>query len=268
MNFFKRLFLTALSVSIIFPQVSSASQAITDTSTNESFSKTADASEEKTDVKTRGLTDNCTRNGHPVIALTFDDGPRPSTTNRILDILEENGARATFFVIGKSAEAYPETVRRAKSIGCEIGNHTYDHKNLTCLSASGILEQLNDADEIIYDILSEFPRFLRVPGCNYNRVIKETVDMPIVLWSIDTRDWEYGRRNTAANRKRVVGKVLDKVKDGDIVLMHDIYALSADCCETIIPKLCEAGFKLVTVSELFSAKGVEPENGHIYYKAV
>lgn len=160
------------------------------------------------------------------------------------------------------------TRQAGKAIGCEIGNHTYDHKNLTRLSASGILKQLNDADEVIYDILSEFPHYLRVPGCNYNRVIKQTADTPVVLRSTDTRDWEHGRRNTAANRKRVIDKVIGKAKDGDIVLMHDVYTLTADCRAIIIPKLCEDGFKLVTVSELFSAKGVEPENGHIYHKAV
>jgi len=267
MNFFTRLIITVLSVSIILPQGSVASQTISDSSANEQFSNSVETPALTGGANKRKTTDKSTRNDPPVIALTFDDGPRPSITNRILDVLEDYGARATFFVIGKNAEAYPDTVIRAKSIGCEIGNHTYDHKNLTCMNESGIEKQLNFADEVIYDILSEFPRLLRVPGCNYNRVIKDTVDMPIVLWSIDTRDWEYGLRNTAFNRQRVIDKVLEKVKDGDIVLMHDIYALSAECCETIIPKLCDAGFELVTVSELFNVKGVEPENGHIYYKA-
>lgn len=212
-----------------------------------------------------------TQNSSPLIALTFDDGPSNRITDRILDILEENNSRATFFVIGTNIEKNSEVLVRAYSLGCEIGNHTYSHKNLTKLSKSDIDSEISSTNDAIFDFLLEDPKYLRVPACFYNKAVKAYVKMPIVLWSIDTHDWRYGlnkNKNTEANQQKIINEVLNKAKDGDIILMHDIYSITADACEVIIPKLCEMGFKLVTVSELFNAKGIKPENGNIYYKAV
>jgi len=208
--------------------------------------------------------------GSPLIALTFDDGPSTKITNRILDLLEIYGGKATFFVIGESIEKHGEVMVRAYSMGCEIGNHTYSHKNLTRLSMDGIRAEISKADDAILDLLLEDPKYMRVPECHYNHAVKAAVRMPIILWSIDTGDWRFGVRrgaNTKHNRRTIVENVLNKAQDGDIVLLHDIYSFTADLCEELIPELCEAGFKLVTVSELFSAKGIEPESGKIYRNA-
>ncbi len=265
MKLFALLLITVLSVFTALPQASDASHFLPETTGKycaaNSESGTATAQNKKSEQDTG--------NNSPMIALTFDDGPSAVNTPRILDILEENSVAATFFIIGRCAADNPEIIKRASSIGCEIGNHTYDHKNLTSLSKSEIRNQLDLASGVIEDILSVTPRFMRVPACHYNRAVKETSDMPIILWSVDTRDWSYGYRksgNTPANRQKVIDEVM-KAKDGDIVIMHDIYALTADCCEVIVPELCKKGYRLVTVSELLDAKGIEPENGHIYFKA-
>ncbi|MCL2508129.1 MAG: polysaccharide deacetylase family protein [Oscillospiraceae bacterium] len=206
----------------------------------------------------------------PLIALTFDDGPSTKFTNRILDLLEINGGKATFFVLGVNIEKHAEVMVRAYSMGCEIGNHTYSHRNLTKLSGDEIREELSKTDDLILELLLEDPKYMRVPACHYNHAVKAAVKMPIILWSIDTGDWRFGVKrgaNTKQNRRRIVDNVLNKAQDGDIILMHDIYSFTADLCEELIPELRAAGFKLVTVSELFSQKGIEPKSGNVYYKA-
>lgn len=207
-----------------------------------------------------------------LIALTFDDGPSAKATNRILDLLEKNGSTATFFVVGYNIEDNISIIKRAQSLGCEIANHSNDHKNLTKCSASELRKQVDKPNETIKSLTGTAPKLFRTPGGNFNGV-EEDIGMPIIQWSIDTNDWRYkdasnkGRSEAQRNAdlEKITKKVIDSAESGDIVLMHDIYNFTADLCELIIPGLIEKGFKLVTVSEMYEAYGTELKNGKVYY---
>lgn len=208
-----------------------------------------------------------------LIALTFDDGPRSSTTNRVLDLLERSGGVATFFLVGYNIPDNAEVIKRAAAMGCSIGNHTKDHKILTKCSADTIKAQVNGVNSLLRDIGIE-PTLFRAPGGAFKGV-KDQIGMPLIQWSIDTEDWKYkdashkGRsaEERTADLNRIADMVFSQAKGGSIVLMHDIYDFTADLCEIVIPGLVERGFKLVTVDQLFEAYGEKLENGVVYYSA-
>lgn len=209
-----------------------------------------------------------------LIAMTFDDGPYSKTTNRILDTFEKNGGVATFFVVGYNLDGNEETLKRAVNMGCEIGNHSKDHKNLTKISSQERRNQIDTVNQKIKEITGVEPELFRAPGGNYKNVTDE-IGMPLIQWSIDTNDW---RHKDASNKGRsaeqrskemneIAEKVFEQAEKGDIILMHDIYDFSADLCEIVVPGLVQRGFKLVTVSEMFEAYGLKLENGNVYKKA-
>lgn len=208
-----------------------------------------------------------------LIALTFDDGPRSSTTNRVLDLLERSGGVATFFLVGYNIPDNAEVIKRAAAMGCSIGNHTKDHKILTKCSADTIKAQVNGVNSLLRDMGIE-PTLFRAPGGAF-KGIKDQIGMPLIQWSIDTEDWKYkdashkGRsaEERTADLNRIADMVFSQAKGGSIVLMHDIYDFTADLCEIVIPGLVERGFKLVTVDQLFEAYGEKLENGVVYYSA-
>lgn len=194
----------------------------------------------------------------PMVAITYDDGPS-SVTGKILDILERNGAKATFFQIGNQVESYPEVEKRINSLGCELANHTWEHKWLSSLDVDGINYQLDHTSDTVESITGRRPKLMRPPGGFYNETVQAEADMPMIYWSVDTEDWK------TRDAKKTISAVLDHVKDGDIVLMHDLYEQTAEASETIIPELIKRGYQLVTVSELAQARGVSMENGKVYY---
>lgn len=208
-----------------------------------------------------------------LIALTFDDGPRSSTTNRVLDLLERSGGVATFFLVGYNIPDNAEVIKRAAAMGCSIGNHTKDHKILTKCSADTIKAQVNGVNSLLRDMGVE-PTLFRAPGGAF-KGIKDQIGMPLIQWSIDTEDWKFkdashkGRsaEDRTADLNRIADMVFSQAKGGSIVLMHDIYDFTADLCEIVIPGLVERGFKLVTVDQLFEAYGEKLENGVVYYSA-
>lgn len=208
-----------------------------------------------------------------LIALTFDDGPRSSTTNRILDLLQENGGVATFFLVGYNISDNAEVIKRAAAMGCAIGNHTKNHKTLTKCSDATIKEQVGEVNSMLKELGVESKLF-RAPGGAY-KGITDKIGMPLIQWSVDTEDWKYRdashKGRTAEERTADLNKIADRViseaKSGDIILMHDIYDFTADLCGLIIPGLVEKGFKLVTVEQLFEAYGEKLENGEVYRKA-
>ena len=198
-----------------------------------------------------------------LVALTFDDGPYGEVTNRILDVVEqyaEYGVHVTFFALGSQAEKFPNTVKRAADLGCEVANHTYSHKNLTKISEDERTSQVEDTADIIESITGTRSKLVRPPYGAKNDDVRATVKYPLILWSIDTLDWK--TRDTDST----VAEAL-KAVDGDIVLMHDVREDTAAAAEQIIPALVEQGYKLVTVSEMFEAKGTALENGKAYRKA-
>lgn len=192
-----------------------------------------------------------------MVALTYDDGPSIYTP-RILKTLKENNSVATFFVVGNRVPMYSDTVKKAYGMGCEIGNHTYEHKILTRADAAGIRNQVSRTNVAVKKITGTAPIVMRPPGGAVNNMVKSQTGMPMILWSIDTLDW---RTRNAASTKTAV---LDHVKDGDIVLMHDLYEATANASTTIIPTLVERGYQLVTVSELAECRG-EMKDGCLYY---
>lgn len=193
----------------------------------------------------------------PMIALTYDDGPYSPVTERILDALEEYGGRATFFVVGNRVKTYESSIKRAYELGCEIGNHTYGHDMLTKLSNKEMKNTVNSTNNTVKEITGVSPKLLRPTGGAYNETVSKNIKMPFILWSIDTEDWKY------RNKQHVIDAI-SSVKDGDIILMHDLYSTTADASEVVIPALVEQGFQLVTVSELFEYRKETLKSGAAY----
>ena len=196
----------------------------------------------------------------PMVALTYDDGPS-IYTDSILDTFEEYGQRCTFFIVGDRISWNEDQARREAAMGCEQGNHTYSHNRLTDLTAEEMQEKLKGTDDELIRISGKPSTCLRPPEGKWNDTLKSVCGCPIILWSIDSRDWE------SKNADKICNQVIGKVKDGDIVLMHDLYQATADATKRIVPSLIEAGFQLVTVEELglIKTSGTGLEDGVVYY---
>lgn len=194
----------------------------------------------------------------PMIALTFDDGPNKNTTIPILDALKEYDGAATFFVLGNRVSNNVDILERMLKEGSEIGNHSYNHKELTKLSSEELMEQIINTQDAVIDSTNIEPKLMRPTYGSYDDKLKTTVEMPLILWSVDTLDWK------SRDSKKVTQHVLENVKDGDIILMHDIYDSTAEAVKSLVPELIDMGYQLVTVSELFEAKGEILEDGEIY----
>lgn len=193
----------------------------------------------------------------PVVALTFDDGPDGEKTEELLEVLKENGARATFFVLGQQVNKYPKLLKKMVDYDCEIGNHTYSHANLNSLNERKLNEEIEKTNRIIEHVTDGYrASLMRPPGNNCNNKVKNMLKQPIILWSIDTLDWKH------KNVSKTIDTVLNHVSDGSIVLMHDIHKESIEAAKVLIPKLIEKGYDLVTVSEMAQIKGesLSPHN--------
>ena len=193
-----------------------------------------------------------------MVALTYDDGPYTPVTNQILDVLEEYNGRATFFVVGSRVNTYKDCIKREASLGCEIGNHTYNHTILTSVSASTIKSEIADTNAAVKNITGQAPKIVRTPGGAVNSTVKANVKYPMFNWSVDTLDWKY--RNSSS----VVSSIKNNVRDGSIVLMHDLYGSTGTATEQIVPWLVKNGYQLVTVSELMAVKGIDVQKGQLY----
>jgi len=186
------------------------------------------------------------------IALTFDDGPHPTHTEEILDILKEYNVKATFFIVGVNAERYPSIVKRTFDEGHELGNHTYNHVFINRVSDEEVLKEIRMTDEVIKRITGTTPVIFRPPGGAYNDSKVEVISSAghkCILWSWwqDTRDW------SCPAVDKVVSTVMNNLHDGDIVLFHDFNSgntPTAAALKIIIPQLIEKGYEFVSVSEL------------------
>ncbi len=195
----------------------------------------------------------------PMIALTYDDGPQTSVGNRIMNVMNQYGGKCTFFMVGDRVPSHAAEVRRMASEGFEVANHTQNHKYLNKLGAAQIRAQVEACNNTIQSVCGVRPTVMRLPGGNKNSTVISNVHMPIILWSIDTLDWK------TRNAQSTINSILGKVKDGDVVLMHELYTATADATEALVPALVSQGFQLVTVSELAYYKGVPMNAGQIYY---
>lgn len=196
----------------------------------------------------------------PMIAFTFDDGPKTDTTNAILDILEENGAKATFFVQGVNIGAKTEPVlKRMVSLGCQIGNHSVSHEDLRTLDEEGIHKQIDPNNEKILEITGRPCRLIRPPYGGTDEHVTAAVEQPLIMWEIDTLDWK------SRDSEKIIPIVREQITDGTIVLMHDLYPSTVEACRVLIPELVKKGYQFVTVSELAYMKGISLDAGSKYY---
>lgn len=201
--------------------------------------------------------------GKKIVALTFDDGPGPYTA-RLLDELKKRGVRATFYVLGTCVDRYPELIKRMEAEGHVVGNHSNGHKNLSKLSAAGIKKEMDTCADKIAKLLGHKPVVMRCPGGNYdNKVLAYALNagIPVTHWTVDTRDWE--SRNVGA----ILGIAFseDGIKNGSVVLMHDIYETSVDAAIQMMDRLQKEGYTFVTVPELIYTKNNKViEAGKLY----
>ena len=206
------------------------------------------------------LTRSQFQDGERLIALTFDDGPS-RYTDRILDLLEEHGGAATFFVLGYRVEDHSEVVSRATQIGSEVAGHSWNHADFSLLTEDEIAWQINAASQAVTPFVSEPPRIFRPPYGRTNetvRQISERLGYAIVNWTLDPRDWEH------RDAEHIYSHIINTVQSGDIILMHDIYASTLEAVERVIPRLVEEGYRLVTVTQLLEHLYGQVEPGVVY----
>ena len=193
-----------------------------------------------------------------VIYLTFDCGYENGNTEPILDALKKHNAKATFFVVGHFLESAPDIVKRMEAEGHAVGNHTYHHANLTKADDDTIEKEISDVNRAVKNATGEKATLIRPPYGAYNDKVMALLTEPVVLWDLDTEDW------SSRNAQDIAEKVLSTVKDGDIVLMHDIYESTAEAVEIMVPKLKEMGYQIVSVSQMAQYKGRTLELGKAY----
>ena len=184
------------------------------------------------------------------IAITFDDGPHPSLTPQILEILEKYGVKATFFMVGVNVTNYPDTARSVIDAGHEVGNHTYSHRSVGKMDPASIARELEECEDALEELCEYRPHLFRPPQGAINTHVEHCAaaeDYTLILWSLDTRDWE------CKSTEQIVQEVLSKVQPGDIILMHDYIGTNSktpEALEILLPKLLERGFEPTTVSNL------------------
>lgn len=179
----------------------------------------------------------------PMIAFTFDDGPNPGLTEKIVDLFDQYQGRATFFQVGSRIEQYPETTRYVYEHGSEIGNHSYSHQSLATDDVEAIKQQVYDTQDIVFKLLGYEIATLRPTFGAISETLEKTIDMPMIIWTIDSLDWQ-SRKMT-----NIVSEVEPRVKDGSIILMHDLYETTYDAVAYLLPILSERGYQFVTISE-------------------
>ncbi|MBQ1501790.1 MAG: polysaccharide deacetylase family protein [Firmicutes bacterium] len=197
--------------------------------------------------------------GRPIVALTFDDGPNPQITPRLVKYLSDRGVHATFFMLGARAAAYPDVVKQVWEAGNQICSHTYDHVHpLTELSDENLAAQVNGTIKTIADATGEIPKYIRPPYGTINAATAAKIGYPMMLWTVDTRDWDY--RNT----EKVYNAIINNVYDGAVVLMHDNYDTTAEAAARAIDTLQEQGWRFVTLEEYYQIRDMRPQPGHVY----
>lgn len=197
--------------------------------------------------------------GRKLVALTFDDGPSTATTPRLLDILKARDVKVTFFVLGTLAQRAPELVKRQEAEGHEVASHTPYHHQLTKLTAAQIRAEGAEMDRIFMEILGHKPTLTRPPYGSVNATVQSSLAQPLILWSVDPRDW------ADRNATTVCARVTSAARNGAIILTHDIHATTVDAVPCIIDTLKGWGYEFMTVSELAAVRGVALVNGGIYY---
>lgn len=197
--------------------------------------------------------------GKKLVALTFDDGPSSATTPRLLDILYEKDVPATFFMLGKMARANPDLVRRAEKEGHIVASHTMYHQNLIRIPANAAKDDIAESKTVFNDILGHELMLVRPPYGNINNIVRDNVGAPMILWSVDTLDWQ------SKDPSAILAVTKEQIHDGAIILMHDIYDTTVDAVPIVIDELRKDGYDFVTVPELAKIRGISLQSGTAYY---
>ncbi len=184
------------------------------------------------------------------VALTFDDGPHPTYTPKILDILKKHNAKATFFVLGSRVKSHPSIVARTVNEGSEVGVHTWNHPNLTKCSPSKVRKEIGDTLKVIQAASNYTPRTMRPPygavNANLVGMFAAEYNLSTIMWSIDTNDWR------KPGIQKVINEAVNKAQPGSIILIHDIHGSSYEAVDGIVTGLIKRGYSLVTVSQLMA----------------
>lgn len=187
-----------------------------------------------------------------LIALTFDDGPHPEKTEKVLEVLDHYDVKATFFVVGQNAERYPEIVQRCAEKGHEIGNHTYTHRYFNRLSAIEAENEIKKDSKLLEALTGAPCRLFRPPGGIFDSAsaaLASKAGMKTVIWNVDTKDW------AGESADNIFKNVTKNACNGSIILFHDYTGNKSHTLEAlrlVIPYLLNEGYSLVTVSELIS----------------
>lgn len=195
------------------------------------------------------------------VALTFDDGPSTVNTPKILATLKKYNAHATFFIVGNRASAGADVLKQEVAQGCEIANHTWDHSDLSKLTMKKVNKKCAQVTNLVKKLTGTDVNLLRPPYGAISDKMREKLKQPMIYWSIDTLDWK------TMDAKKTFKAVKKQVSDGDIILMHDIHAPTAEAVEKIVPWLVENDYDILTVSELMERKGIKMKNGKVYMNA-
>ena len=195
------------------------------------------------------------------VALTFDDGPSGKYTRTLLDGLYDRGAKATFLLCGYRVKDYPDIAQRILEEGHEIGCHGYSHDSMKTMSRRQIAQEVMDTEALLPEGCR--PVFLRPPGGLSSDAVKQVArarGLAILHWSVDPHDWEIH------NEQAIEKAVLEKVQDGDIILLHDMTTESVKAALDIVDALMKQEYEFVTVSELARLRGIRPKAGTVYKK--
>ncbi|SJZ95826.1 Peptidoglycan/xylan/chitin deacetylase, PgdA/CDA1 family [Pilibacter termitis] len=196
--------------------------------------------------------------GKKLVALTYDDGPSPTSTPALLAYLKEQNIPATFFVLGSEASKYPDIVKQAYDNGNQIASHTYHHLNLPTLSADKQKEEIHNTEEVIEKIIGKRPNLMRPPYGAFNEQIATEANCGIALWNVDSLDWQ------SKNPTAIYNTITANTFDGSIILMHDIYMTSVEGTKQVVPALKAQGYTFVTLNQLIGARS-EYKAGQAYY---
>lgn len=192
------------------------------------------------------------------VAMTFDDGPSDQTT-RLLNFLKQNDIQVTFFLVGNRMSSYSSIVKRQAAEGHEMGYHSYAHANQPSLSSSQITSDFNKSNQILKEMTGKEFTVWRTPGGDYNSRVLSCVPVPHIMWSVDTLDWK--NRNSYS----VYSAIMNRAKDGSIILMHDLYGTTVDGATQAMKEMLAGDYEFVTVTELLSRNGTPPKAGTTYF---
>lgn len=196
----------------------------------------------------------------PMVAITYDDGPY--ATSEIEQAFYQYDSAATFFVVGSRLEYRAEMVEEAIHYGAEIGSHSYNHVYLSKTASDKLELEYYGTTYLAKKLFDYDIKLYRPPYGDYNTSVKETIGYPMILWSIDTRDWD------TQDKDETIKSIMDNVRDGDVVLLHETHASSVEATKEFIPMLLDAGYQIVTVSEMLEARIDPIVNGHAYGRII